>query len=183
MSNRGAAIEQHYASVWGKPRGRLAWDRGPTHELPAGFEVLFFDRANDTSVHATCGMSTDTDADALELHLFTRRTEQPTPELVELLTMVAHYHRTGAHLGLGHTVNFGRPYLPGSTCGHGLISLPYLDGPRLEWMETPRVRFLWLFPITRAELAFKKARGLDALEERFETARVDYLDPRRASVV
>ena len=180
---RHDAIERHYAALWGPVRGRLAWDRGPIHELPTGFEVLHFHRATDASVHATCGMSTAEDAAPLELHLVTRRADAVRPELVELLTVVAHYHRTGARLGLGDTVHFGRPYLPGATCEHALISLPYLDGPTLEWMRAPRTRFLWLFPITPAELAFKKSRGADALEARFEAAGVDYLDPRRASVV
>lgn len=50
-------------------------------------------------------------------------------------------------------------------------------------MSEPRVRFLWLLPITRAEREFKKARGTGALKQRFEEAQLDVLDPRRASVV
>jgi hypothetical protein len=103
--------------------------------------------------------------------------------MIELLTIVAHYHRTGRPLGLGHTVNFGEPWLSGSACTRGLISLPYLDGEELEWLDEPRVRFLWLIPITEAEVAFKIQHGLDALEERFEEAAFDYLDPLRASVI
>jgi hypothetical protein len=33
--------------------------------------------------------------------------------------------------------------------------------------------------VTEAEIAFKKASGLEALEERFEEARFDHLDPFR----
>jgi hypothetical protein len=51
------------------------------------------------------------------------------------VTAIAHFHRTGSALGLGHTVNFGRPWLPTSSCTHGLGSLPYLDGPDLEWLH------------------------------------------------
>ena len=106
---------------------------------------------------------------------------------VELLTVVAHYHRTGASLGLGHTVNFGGPWLPRSNCEHGLISLPYLDGPRLEEFHPQagggRVECLWLVSITRGERQFKIDHGLEALERRFEAAKFNYLDPRRASVV
>lgn len=54
--------------------------------------------------------------------------------------MTAHFHRTGSALGLGHTVNFGRPWLPGSSCTHGLVSLPYLFGPELEWLQQPSTR-------------------------------------------
>jgi len=50
-------------------------------------------------------------------------------------------------------------------------------------METPRVRFLWLVPITDAELELKKRDGVEALETMFEIAAFDYLDPQRRSVV
>ena len=80
-------------------------------------------------------------------------------------------------------MNLGRPWLPGSSCTHGLVSLPYLDGPDLEWLQHARIRFLWLVPITERELEFKKTHGLEALEERFEAKQFDFLDPRRPSVV
>jgi hypothetical protein len=104
---------------------------------------------------------------------------------VELLTALGHYHRTGARVGLGDTVNFGRPWLPGSTCTHGLLSLPYLDGPGVEWLHLADgacVRFLWLVPITAEELAYKKKHGVDALEACFERAGLNYLDANRHSV-
>lgn len=41
------------------------------------------------------------------------------------------------------------------------------------------MRFLWLIPITPEEAEFKKQNGLEALEERFEAANFDYLDPSR----
>src|SRR3981081_1277781 len=144
-------IEDPYGEVWGRPGARLAWSKGPVQELPRGFTVLSLARKKTVRDRS----------------------------LVELLTVVAHYHRTGRRLGLAHTVNFGRPWLPDSRCTHGLISLPYLDGPRLEWMEDPRVRFLWLIPITPEEEEFKKQNGLEALEERFEAGNFDSPDPRR----
>ena|SRR5947209_4715079 len=63
--------------------------------------------------------------------------------------------------------------------------LPYIDGPTLEWLGTPRqsVRFLWLIPITGVERNVKIEAGLEALEQAFERASFNYLDPRRASVV
>jgi hypothetical protein len=64
-----------------------------------------------------------------------------------------------------------------------VLSPPYLDGQNLEWLEEPHVRFLWLIPVTEAEVAFKKAHGMEALEERFEEAQFNYLDPFRASVI
>ena len=126
-------------------------------------------------------MSHQPDAPPIELHLFS---PEQTEAHVELLTAMAYYHLTRDYLDLGHTVNFGRPWFPKSKCDHGLISLPYLDGPKLEWLDAGlrKIRFLWLIPITPAELQFKKVEGLEALEEKFEESNFNYLNPWRASV-
>jgi hypothetical protein len=127
-------------------------------------------------------MSLQADANPIELHLFS---PEESEGLVELLTAVAHYHLTGEYLDLGHTVNLGRPWLPGSACDRAYVSLPYLDGPRLEWMEAQsrKVRFLWLVPITERELQMIRENGVEALEKRFETTNFNVLDPRRSGVV
>ena len=74
--------------------------------------------------------------------------------------------------------------MPNSTCDHGLISLPYLDGPSLELAEIERVEahFLWLIPVTREEVEYKKKFGLEALESKLESSAFNYLDPKRKSV-
>jgi hypothetical protein len=127
-------------------------------------------------------MSSQADATLIELHLFSRL---KTDSLIEQLTAIAHFHVTGDYLDIGHTVNFGRPWVQNSACDSGLLSPPYLDGPNLEWLELPRrrIRCLWLIPITPAERNYKKKHGLDALETKFEEAKFDYLDPLRRSVV
>jgi hypothetical protein len=132
--------------------------------------------------YATLCVSQPTDAESIELHLFSR---SRADQLAELLVAMAHYHRTGSPLGLNHSVNFGRPWFPNSNCDHGLISLPYLDGPKLEWaeIESQPVRFLWVIPITVEEVAFKRDKGVKALEERFEEAHVAYAEPSRPSVI
>ena len=120
----------------------------------------------------------------LELHLFS---PEQCDAHVELLTVVAHYHRTGQHLGLNHTVNFGRPWMKESECTYGLISLPYLDGPSLEEFHSASsasmIRFLWLIPITKAEREYKVAFGVEALERKFEESNFDYVDALRPSIV
>lgn len=105
--------------------------------------------------------------------------------MVELLYFTAHYHRTGAELGLWHTVNFGRPWLVGSNCQYGFISLPYLDGPSLENLQTEHsvAKFYWLIPVTSAEVEYKKMNGIEALEGRFERWKLDYANPLRKSTV
>jgi hypothetical protein len=88
-------------------------------------------------------------------------------------------------LGLWHTVNFGRPWLDASACSHGFISLPYLDGPRLEDLnsEVASAKCYWLVPVTPAEAQLKQEQGTQALEGRFERASFNYIDPMRPSVV
>ncbi len=181
-------ILSHYKAAW--PDGAVwsaqRWERGPIQDLPASFSVLEVAPSQSRTMwtYATCCMSECSDGQPLELHLFS-----PTQYAghVELLTAIAHYHCTGQSLGLGHTVNFGRPWMDESPCEYGLVSLPYLDGPRLEVLQTSRmarpVRFLWLVPITKEEREYKKREGLEALEKRLEEAQFDYLNPKRSSVV
>jgi hypothetical protein len=133
-----ARTRQHYSVRWTYEE-TLRWGKGPIEELPLGFAIERFARATGLIVYATSSMSQSDDDDRLELHLFAKD-RQAEGSIVELLTVVAHFHRNGERLGLGHTVEFGRPWVTGSSCTHGLISLPYLDGPELEWMDEPRVR-------------------------------------------
>lgn len=178
------ALVQHYENAWARPGKACVWPHGPVWDLPKGFHVRRFGPAGARPAwtYATVCMSQEEDESRLELHLLSRI---ETVEHVELLTIIAHYHRTGARLGLGHTVNFGRPWLPQSRCTYGLISLPYLDGPKLEILDlgTMKVRFLWLIPVTEQEVEYKKKHGIEALEAKFEDAKFDYLDPYRDSVV
>ena len=177
-------VKRHYLDCWGASAEAIKFDKGPIHELPAEFRALRFAPSLKRRMwtYATQCMSQPEDAAPLELHIFAPGKDD---ELVELLVAVAHYHRTGSRLSLGDTVNFGRPWLPGSLCDHGLISLPYLDGPDLEWMTVDRIktRFLWLLPVTAGEVQFARKSGLEALEMRFQAIGLNYLDPKREPVV
>jgi hypothetical protein len=127
-------------------------------------------------------MSQPQDSAAVELHMLS---PWESDEIVELLVATAHFHRTQTCLDVGHSVNFGRPWLESSECTHGLVSLPYLDGPALGKCNHTSgvISCYWLLPVTASEIAFKKNRGLDALEERFEVSGFNYLDPYRRQVV
>jgi hypothetical protein len=107
-----------------------------------------------------------------------------TLRAVELLAMVVYFHGVQA-LSLGDIVSVGEPWLPGSTCGHLLVSNPYLLADELWTLPLPgrTVNFRWVIPITATERAYATERGLDALEQRFEEAGLEYWDPHRASVV
>jgi len=175
-------IERHYSRIWSPPIESIRLKEGRIAELPDDFSVLVIRRTAESVAYATRCMSQSGDQERIELHLLAAANHAQGFGIAEILTATAHYHRTGTPLGLGHTVNFGRPWFPGSACDRGLISLPYLDGHDLEWIEDPAVRFLWLIPITAAELEFRKRNGPEALEERFERANFDYADPFRSSV-
>ena len=196
-------IKRHYLANWHEFTEHLVKD-GPICEVLPSFSVLEFAPSDTRNswIYATCGMSgnygqqglsqrglgqRDLCQQGLELFILS-----PTRNafLIQLLTAVAHYHACGNRLGEGHTVNFGCPWVEGSSCDHGLISLPYLDGPALEWLESEslesgdrRIQFLWLIPITSGEVEYKKAQGLEALETLFEEASFNYIDPFRESVV
>jgi hypothetical protein len=107
-----------------------------------------------------------------------------TLRAVELLAMVVYFHGV-QELNVGDTVSVGEPWLPGSTCGHLLVSNPYLLADELWTLPLPgrTVNFRWVIPITAGERAYAAERGLEALEERFEQAGLEYWDPHRQSVV
>jgi hypothetical protein len=175
---------EHYEKVWGIEGRDVGFVGGPLDELPDGFKILEFEPHGDRPMwtYATCGMSSSKDISPMELHMFSpHRSGEP----VELLVATAHYHRTGSTLAVGHTVNFGKPWIETSPCEFGLISLPYLDGPKLENLKLGGgiiVRCLWLIPITASEVDFKKQNGLDALEDCFDRVQFNYLNPTRKPV-
>ncbi|HEV7859655.1 MAG TPA: suppressor of fused domain protein [Pyrinomonadaceae bacterium] len=186
MKSLKQSIIEHYESHWASQAREVRWERGRIDELPDDFCVLEFPpgKVHKTWIYATCCMSQVGDEHLLEVCLFA---PQQNDMHVELLTVIAHYHRTGSQLNFGHTVNFGRPWLPGSKCEFGLLSKPYLDGPEFEVLElsdmNETVHFSWLIPITREEREFKKEKGLEALEQQFESQGLDYLDAHRASLI
>ncbi|MEU1630843.1 suppressor of fused domain protein [Streptomyces sp. NPDC020096] len=109
------------------------------------------------------------------------------PRFADVLAMTAFYHcgPTPHLLDLGHSVPLGEPWTPGSTCEHLLVSLPYLHGPDLELCALPNghARLLWLLPVAESEIAFRREHGTEALEQLFDEAEINPVDPRRAAVV
>lgn len=177
-------LTQHLANAWGAHVVEAKFVLRPAPgmgDFPAPTMLVFRPSPERQMwTYATCGLSDLTQPNPIELHLFSRTDDV---QLLELLTIVAHYHRTGARLGLHHTVNLGRPWLPNSACDHGLVSLPYLDGPRVEKMEFGgmEINCLWLIPITRQEREYKMKNGVEALEEKFDKPPLDFANPGRQS--
>ncbi len=174
-------LRAHYTRTWGAP----FWTGGPPprphHDALAGLELATF-RRSPLLTYATLSMSASIEPH-LELYLVA---PFASDALVELLAMVSLFHRADHALSLGHTVDIGRPWLPGSPSTCLLVSLPYLDGRAIETCTLSTgasVRCLWLVPITAAERAFKREHGTDALEKRLEAAQVAFADPERPSVI
>ena len=137
-------------------------------------------------LHVSSGASlpTGSSAGGAQGSEFVLVTPFKTVRAVELLAMVVYFHGV-QELSVGDIVSVGEPWLPGSTCGHLLVSNPYLLADELWKLPLPgrTVHFRWVIPITTKERAYAAERGLDALEQRFEAAGLEYWDPHRASVV
>lgn len=105
--------------------------------------------------------------------------------LVDWISAAILRHRSaGAPLDLGAVVPLGQAWRPHSDCDRLMVTLPYPYGPALEDVPVTGItlRVRWLLPIDPAEEAVLRAQGIEALEQRLEQARVDFLDPLRDSV-
>ena len=172
----GQCATAHLVEHWEvEPRPRRL-TAGRFQDLSPSFSVLEFQRRR-VCCYATVGMG-----GGIEAFLVT---PEENSRAVEFLYSLAHFHRTGAPVGLGHTVYFGEDLWDGSGLDHGFLSFPYIEAPGFESFECGDVRteFAWLIPITAAERNYKKENGVEALETLFEEHSLDYLNPSRASLV
>ncbi|WP_121632895.1 suppressor of fused domain protein [Tropicibacter alexandrii] len=152
-----------------------------------GFHVLQIGPGPQTSgwAYVTQGLCQTTlaDGDGLELCLVS---PEPDARNVECLFMLGDYLvEKVSTVHFGQTFDIGAPWLSGLMT-HLLLSKPYPFGPDLEIAKRPSgyVHHLWVLPIHKAEADFLHECGdLDALEDRFDVAGIDYLDPWRAAVV
>ena len=176
-------VSAHYENFWGVAV-KDTFRAGPMFDGRTDFEILKFQPKPSRNfwTYATCGMSTKEEDTGIELHIFSAIESE---EVSEILAATAHYQRNRSRLNLGHTVNFGKPWIEGSHAQYGLISLPYLDGPDLETLELPEnvLKFYWMIPITGAEREYKKSNGLESLEETFDRSNFDYANPYRNSLL
>lgn len=181
-----SALRTHIARFFDGHR-RYEYDCAfdPAARVPTGFRVVCVEPGPRTQLTTYLSLgSWEATADTGCGFEFLITTSQAENTCIELLTMVAFYHRTEG-LGVGHTFPLGYGWL-GGRCDHMLVSLPYPFGPELELCclgEEGHVRFLWLLPITGAEKQFRHENGLEALEQRFDDAKLDFAFPYRESIV
>jgi len=174
-------LQRHFESYFKVKGNKIIWKKGPQEKLHPEFYILEFipNQIHNFWTYCTVGMSADSlEENLIELFVFAPRQDVA---LVELLTVTASYHRNVLPLDLHHTVNIGQPWLDGSKCDHGFISLPYLDGEELEIAQIGEktVSCYWLISITEKERDYKIEHGVDALEQLFEDKQLDYLNPDR----
>lgn len=166
----------------------LEWEAPGIREGMPRFRVACIHPANtgEPFVYLSCG-AWEASGDAGFGQEFFLLASHPDPAHVDTVGTVALAHLAGrGALHLGNVIPLGRPWLEGSACDHLLITLPYPYGPNLERVavtDTFALNFRWLVPVTAAEAALAEAQGSEAVEQRLEAARADFLDPRRRSVV
>lgn len=170
----------------GHRRHETEYTAGPAGRVPSGFRAVRAAPGPRTQMSVYLSLGAFEGArDPAGIIEFVFAASQLDPCYVELLAMVAYYHRTEV-LDVGHTVPLGGG-LSGGTCTHLLVSRPYPFGPELEVCQLgdgpDPVRFLWLLPITEAEKRYRHGHGLEALEQRFDEARLNWAFESRESVV
>ena len=109
-----------------------------------------------------------------------------TLEHAALFNMIAAaIQARGTSYALGDVIPIGRPWIEGATAAYLQVSLPYPYGPELEKADAvePGLRLLWLVPIHASEAEFLQQNDVEALEQRFEDASIDFVDPARPPVV
>ena len=181
-------VFSHIAGFWpGSSVTKERWSRGPIEEGAPELEILTVNPPGATSfIYSTSGCFAIWPEEHIR-HEFFMVSPVKHSANTETLTMAAHFHADQRYrLDLGKVVDIGRTWLEGSSCDHLLVSLPYPYGPKLEWLRLPNkvcIRFLWLLPITAREAAFAELHGVESLESKFDSARLDYLNLKRPSVV
>jgi Suppressor of fused protein (SUFU) len=173
----------------------LPFDTTPLRQTIPALRLLRVAPSQDEScVYTSLGLweATASERDRHGLLEFVLGARTDSPDHLQLLAMTASYHADPAQrLGLGHTLPIGRPWTRGANCDHLLVSRPYPWGRALEVcaLDGDHAHFLSLLPITSAEQEFKVERdvrgedGLEALEQLFDTAAIEWRRPDRPSVV
>lgn len=178
-------LRHHYEAYFGVSGRPQFWKSGPLEKLNPDFFVLEFPPNNRHNfwIYCSVGMSLErTDGNLIETFIFSPKKDE---SIVELITMVASFHKNVSAFDLYHTVKIGRSWLENSRCDHCFFSLPYLDGESLELFHFGGKTYhcYWLIPITEKERDFKIENGCEALEQLFEEKQIEYLNPDRSCLL
>lgn len=186
MSSVINAIREHVERFWpDQSHEEFSWELGPIEDQVPGFRVRRVAPLGPSEpwVYLTIGASSVAEGGAKEFFLLA---PSESPRHIETLAMVASFHADSRYtLQLGNTIDIGRPWAEGSAADHLLVSLPYPYGPALEICEIsePTVQILWLVPVTKAEVNFAAANGVEELEQLLDASGIDVASSTRRSLV
>jgi hypothetical protein len=113
-------LDEHYRRNWGRPLKSLNWPYGPVHELPPDFEIVGFARKSGLVTFATRGLGSIERLPKAELFMIAPNDAETMKSMVELLTVVSHYHFTETTLDVCST--------PLSNCGRSRTLLGQRNG-------------------------------------------------------
>ena len=183
MNYQNSLIE-HFSKFWNSSPSILKLNQGPIVSDFDDFCILEYPPSTTRNgwTYSTCGIGKYSDKSKIEFHMIS---SDQNHLIGEILTYLAYYHLTKSPLGLGHTIPFGIKLTSVSVCDYGFISLPYLDGPRLEdfIVGDENVKCYWMIPITENERKYKSQNGVEALEELFDSPDFDFDDLSRKSLI
>ena len=183
MSDAVVTTLQAHLETWWGPCDVRVWEHGPMrHDCP-DFRVLQSERERDGAwLYASAGASSLRQVERTGHEFFLVAPEE-CPSLVEAVTVVAHYALFGDHDGVheGHTLNLGRPWLPGSACDHLYLSTAYLLPREFAVLAHPKgsAHLLWAVPITEGEKRWRHEHGQEAFEQLMEDRSLVPFDPHR----
>src|SRR5258708_29300130 len=164
-----SAVLDHVQGFWPNSVVEECWEQGRIEDNVTGFQVLRVkSRAPGRPIIYVTNGCFIVESPQHIRHEFFLISPKEERRHVETLTMLANFHADERYrLDVGSVVSIGDPWMPDSKCDHLLISIPYLYGPKLEWLKLSHlcVRFLWALPITPREAAFVELNGLEALEQ------------------
>jgi Suppressor of fused protein (SUFU) len=187
MDNSYQNIEKHLREFW---KGRLVTCEtvkdGPVTKSIPGFSVLRFSDTVERPYWIYCTLGCFRVDSGHHRYEFFLLSAQESSQHVLTLSMLANFHADPRYrLGPGSIVEIGDPWIPGSSCDHLLISLPYTFGAKLEWLQLSDfcARVLWALPITRREAEYAHREGIEPLEQKFDEVVLPYLDVGRHSVI
>jgi hypothetical protein len=181
-----AAIRQHIKSIWpNRMVEPFVWTLG---SKTPNFQVFRIapSKASEPWIYVSSGAWQAETRESSRYEFFLLSPHE-SPSHIETLAMLANFHSSGEYdVQPGKIVDIGRPWMDDATCEHLLVSIPYPFGPKFEYLNVANssltIRFLWLMPITHDEAAFARDHGVESLEQKFETAGVNYLDKQRKSI-
>lgn len=184
-------VEAHLLTTFGEPSGRAEVTFVGTDPV----EMLRFGPDEDGLVrYATVGMSRFPLQDSMSLQF--EPIHGPRAEVVlsvrglhdSLLRNLAMLAASPAVEGLtieaGDSLDLGASLWEGAPFTAVLVGEPggLVEDLRLDWPRDP-VRFFPLIPMTKDEAAWKRAKGVAALEQQWLEHGVDVRDPERGSVL